>query len=160
MEQRDEREKQTGTSACAKSAAKPAGDIALRWKWVERSIWTERMLVALETGVKGSRWYSLVDKANGANRKARSTNTGPMHSSTSWNSGGWLETSTQRTNHRHCRLESRMRENRLYGSEGGGAVTLSLPLSQTRRVRECPNVLWFDLVLPRPPHRMGDLPCN
>lgn len=62
MEQRDEREKQTGTSACAKSAAKPAGDSALRWKWVERSIWTERMLVALETGVKGGKWYSLVDK--------------------------------------------------------------------------------------------------
>lgn len=62
MEQNDERTDQTGTSACAKSAAKPAGDIRLRWKWVERSIWTDRMLMALETGVRGGKWYSLIDK--------------------------------------------------------------------------------------------------
>lgn len=62
MDQKDERVDQTDTSACAKSAAKPVGDIALRWKWVERSVWTDRMLVALETGVKGGKWYSLIDK--------------------------------------------------------------------------------------------------
>lgn len=62
MEQNDERVNQTDTSAGTKSAAKPVGDIALRWKWVERSIWTDRMLVALETGVKGGKWYSLIDK--------------------------------------------------------------------------------------------------
>lgn len=33
-----------------------------RWAWVERSIWTERMLEALEKGVKGGVWFSLVDK--------------------------------------------------------------------------------------------------
>ncbi|HVV70074.1 MAG TPA: group II intron reverse transcriptase/maturase [Verrucomicrobiae bacterium] len=62
MEQNDESQKQTDTSACAKSAAKPVGNIRLRWKWVERSVWTDRMLVALETGVKGGKWYSLIDK--------------------------------------------------------------------------------------------------
>ena len=62
MEQNDERADQTDPSACAKSAAKPVGDIARRWKWVERSVWTDRMLVALETGVKGGKWYSLMDK--------------------------------------------------------------------------------------------------
>jgi RNA-directed DNA polymerase len=62
MEQNDESQKPTGTSASAKSAAMPAGDIALRWKWVERSVWTDRMLMALEQGVKGGRWYSLMDK--------------------------------------------------------------------------------------------------
>jgi RNA-directed DNA polymerase len=62
MEQNDESQKPTGTSAGAKSAARPAGDILLRWKWVERSVWTERMLMALEQGVKGGRWYSLMDK--------------------------------------------------------------------------------------------------
>ena len=56
--QNDESQKLTGTSASAQSAAKPAGDIALRWKWVERSVWTDRMLMALETGVKGGKWYS------------------------------------------------------------------------------------------------------
>jgi RNA-directed DNA polymerase len=32
------------------------------WDWVERSIWTERMLEALEKGVKGGVWFSLIDK--------------------------------------------------------------------------------------------------
>ncbi len=30
--------------------------------WVERSIWTDRMLEALEQGVKGDVWFSLIDK--------------------------------------------------------------------------------------------------
>jgi len=30
--------------------------------WVEHSVWTERMLTALQEGVKGGVWYSLVDK--------------------------------------------------------------------------------------------------
>ena len=32
------------------------------WSWVEASIWTQRMVSALENGVKGGRWYSLMDK--------------------------------------------------------------------------------------------------
>lgn len=32
------------------------------WKWVERSIWTDRMLEALDKGVKGGVWFSLIDK--------------------------------------------------------------------------------------------------
>lgn len=62
MRQNDESQQPTGTSAGVKDAAMPAGDIALRWKWVERSVWTDRMLMALEQGVKGGRWYSLMDK--------------------------------------------------------------------------------------------------
>jgi RNA-directed DNA polymerase len=62
MEQNDESQPPTGTSASARSAAMPAGDILLRWKWVERSVWTDRMLMALEQGVKGGKWYSLMDK--------------------------------------------------------------------------------------------------
>ena len=42
--------------------AKPVGDIRGRWSWVESSVWTERMLAALETGVKGGKWFSLIDK--------------------------------------------------------------------------------------------------
>lgn len=34
-----------------------------RWKWVEASIWTDAMLIALENGVKGGKWFSLIDKA-------------------------------------------------------------------------------------------------
>jgi len=32
------------------------------WSWVEARVWTERMVSALENGVKGGRWYSLMDK--------------------------------------------------------------------------------------------------
>jgi RNA-directed DNA polymerase len=32
------------------------------WDWVERSIWTDNMLAALEKGVKGGVWFSLIDK--------------------------------------------------------------------------------------------------
>lgn len=42
--------------------ARRVGDIRDRWSWVEPSVWTERMLTALENGVKGGRWYSLMDK--------------------------------------------------------------------------------------------------
>jgi RNA-directed DNA polymerase len=32
------------------------------WAWVEAEVWTERMLSALGNGVKGGKWYSLIDK--------------------------------------------------------------------------------------------------
>jgi len=42
--------------------AKQAGETGSKWSWVERSVWTERMLEALEKGVKGGVWFSLIDK--------------------------------------------------------------------------------------------------
>ncbi len=42
--------------------ATQAGEIRARWAWVEPSVWTDRMLTALEEGVKGGKWYSLMDK--------------------------------------------------------------------------------------------------
>jgi len=38
------------------------GAEARDWSWAEASVWTERMVSALENGVKGGRWYSLMDK--------------------------------------------------------------------------------------------------
>jgi len=38
------------------------GAEARDWSWVEGSVWTERMVSALENGVKGGKWYSLMDK--------------------------------------------------------------------------------------------------
>jgi RNA-directed DNA polymerase len=32
--------------------------------WVEPTVWTERMLTALIEGVKGGKWFSLIDKVN------------------------------------------------------------------------------------------------
>jgi RNA-directed DNA polymerase len=49
-------------SAVVPEGAKQAEDIQGRWPWVERSVWSERMLQALENGVKGGKWFSLIDK--------------------------------------------------------------------------------------------------
>lgn len=48
-------------------AEKPqeGGDIRSRWEWVEPEVWTERMLTALETGVKGGKWHRIIDKVWG-----------------------------------------------------------------------------------------------
>ena len=45
------------------SGAKPEGEtqVPQPWAWVEASIWTERMLAALDNGVTGGKWYSLMD---------------------------------------------------------------------------------------------------
>lgn len=39
-----------------------AGETRSRWDWVEPAVWTERMLTALEQGVRGGKWFSLIDK--------------------------------------------------------------------------------------------------
>jgi RNA-directed DNA polymerase len=46
--------------------ARSAGEIRDRWWWVEPNVWTDRMLTALEEGVKGGKWYSLFDKVYSA----------------------------------------------------------------------------------------------
>ena len=42
--------------------AKQGEEIRSRWSWVERAAWSDRMLEALEKGVKGDKWFSLIDK--------------------------------------------------------------------------------------------------
>lgn len=44
------------------ATAKQEGEIRARWAWVEAAVWTERMLEALENGVKGGVWFALIDK--------------------------------------------------------------------------------------------------
>jgi RNA-directed DNA polymerase len=41
---------------------KRAGELLRHWMWTEPTIWTERMLTALIQGVKGGKWFSLIDK--------------------------------------------------------------------------------------------------
>jgi len=48
--------------AAVPEGAKQAGEIRDRWTWVEPEVWTDRMLTALEKGVKGGKWFSLIDK--------------------------------------------------------------------------------------------------
>lgn len=42
--------------------AKQTESAPTEWTWVDRAIWTERMLAALGNGVKGNKWFSLIDK--------------------------------------------------------------------------------------------------
>jgi RNA-directed DNA polymerase len=42
--------------------AKQGREVAPQWAWTEASVWTERMLATLERGIKGGKWYSLMDK--------------------------------------------------------------------------------------------------
>jgi RNA-directed DNA polymerase len=42
--------------------AKQAEFTSGQWDWVDRTVWTERMLAALGNGVKGNKWFSLIDK--------------------------------------------------------------------------------------------------
>lgn len=42
--------------------ATQAEEVRTRWAWAEPSVWTDRMLTALEEGVKGGVWFSLIDK--------------------------------------------------------------------------------------------------
>jgi RNA-directed DNA polymerase len=44
------------------SARATQGTEARDWSWVEATIWTERMVSALVKGVKGGRWFSVIDK--------------------------------------------------------------------------------------------------
>jgi RNA-directed DNA polymerase len=39
-----------------------AAERRVRWAWSESQVWTDRMLKALEDGVKGGVWFSLIDK--------------------------------------------------------------------------------------------------
>jgi RNA-directed DNA polymerase len=38
-----------------------------KWLWVEATVWTVRMLAALVNGVKGGKWFSLMDKVYAPN---------------------------------------------------------------------------------------------
>jgi RNA-directed DNA polymerase len=50
--------------AAVPARAKQAGEAQGPWSWIERAVWTNRMLEALEKGVKGGVWFSLIDKVH------------------------------------------------------------------------------------------------
>lgn len=68
---------QQETAASVPQADRPAAEareqagamqaLRQRWSWAEASVWTEKMLTALEQGVKrGGVWFSLIDKVYSA----------------------------------------------------------------------------------------------
>jgi len=50
------------TASAVPARATQGAEARKDWSWVEASVWTQRMVSALENGVKGGRWYSLMDK--------------------------------------------------------------------------------------------------
>jgi RNA-directed DNA polymerase len=57
------RQESTGSADAARRGAEALEeDLPAEWRWVEATVWTKRMVSALVNGVRGGRWYSLMDK--------------------------------------------------------------------------------------------------
>src|SRR5579872_4247476 len=54
--------RQTEDKPATVPLAQQAGAIPAEWLWVKPCAWTIRMLTALITGVKGQKWFRLIDK--------------------------------------------------------------------------------------------------
>lgn len=55
-------EQEIPPAVTAGERSQQGGEIRARWAWVEATVWTERMLQALETGLEGGKWFRLIDK--------------------------------------------------------------------------------------------------
>jgi hypothetical protein len=66
-------QKPTGVPPMANRVGQDPRTAALKcdWSWSEPTVWTARMLAALEVGVKGGKWYSLIDKAGKSSKTAK-----------------------------------------------------------------------------------------
>ncbi len=62
VENRTQERKPTEVPKRAKQAGEADAEIRQRWAWTQPEVWTTRMLTALEQGVKGGIWFSLIDK--------------------------------------------------------------------------------------------------
>jgi RNA-directed DNA polymerase len=45
-----------------RGSARREREVDAKWAWTEPAVWTERMVDALERGLEGGRWFSLIDK--------------------------------------------------------------------------------------------------
>lgn len=70
--ERTDTQEMTGTEVLETATQVP--DVRARWAWSEPAVWTERMLSALEMGVKGGVWFSLIDKVYSAGNLAAAAN--------------------------------------------------------------------------------------
>ena len=56
------KQSESEASSVPKEAKQDAQARGRDWSWVEACVWNERMLAALGNGVKGGKWFSLIDK--------------------------------------------------------------------------------------------------
>ena len=54
--------KQVESTVSEKTRQETETQTQQKWQWVEAMVWTVRMLTALVNGVKGGKWFSLMDK--------------------------------------------------------------------------------------------------
>ena len=59
---KDRKSESVSEKAEVPARAKQAEPAPAEWPWADRTIWTERMLAALGNGVRGNKWFSLIDK--------------------------------------------------------------------------------------------------
>lgn len=60
---RTERRQSVSEASAVSNLTKQGASVRDRdWSWVEASVWNERMLAALGNGVRGGKWFSLIDK--------------------------------------------------------------------------------------------------
>ena len=62
---RDGKEMSEENLSAVTSEKEPKQDketLRARWEWVEHRVWTDSMLRSLERGIKGGKWYALIDK--------------------------------------------------------------------------------------------------
>jgi RNA-directed DNA polymerase len=57
-----ETSKQVTEDPCISEEERARWAMQKKWEWAEESIWKSSMLIALENGVKGGKWFSLIDK--------------------------------------------------------------------------------------------------
>ena len=127
------------TGSSASRGAKPAGEIRDRWSWVEPSVWTERMLTALENGVRGGKWYSLMDKVYSlanlrgafAMVKANQGSPGVDHET--------IEMFEERLEHNLCRLAEALRSG-TYRPQAIKRVWIPKPGTKEKRPLGIPTV--------------------
>ena len=55
-------EHRTSVPAKASQVREVDPTVRARWVWVEALVWTDRMLTALEQGVQGDVWFTLINR--------------------------------------------------------------------------------------------------
>jgi len=119
--------------------AKQAGEVRARWAWAEPSVWTDRMLAALENGVKGGNWFSLIDKVH-CPKNLRAS-----YAKVSANGGAagvdhvTIEDFTRQLAHNMEKLESQMR-NGAYRPQAVRRVNIPKPGTRETRPLGIPTV--------------------
>jgi RNA-directed DNA polymerase len=117
----------------------PAGEVRARWAWTERSVWTDRMLTALENGVGGGKWFSLIDKVAAPENLFASYVTVAEHKGAAGVDHVTVEDFGKGLTERLDRLESTLREGR-YRPQEVRRVWIPKPGSREERPLGIPTV--------------------